>query len=66
LSPERGSRKADHATGVGAMEKRPMNVLELVRKQTQKREALKEAQVAAVKAQTIKLVYRGVAYNVAK
>ena len=48
------------------MEKRPMNVLELVRKQTQKREALKEAQVAAVKAQTIKLVFRGVAYIVAK
>mgnify|MGYP001184055092 CR=1 FL=1 len=43
-----------------------MNVLGIVRKQTQKKEALKAAQMAAVKAQAVKLVYRGVAYRIAK
>lgn len=39
-----------------------MNVLELVRKQTTKKQALKQAQKVAVKAQPKMLVYRGVEY----
>lgn len=39
-----------------------MNVLEHVRKQTNKKQALKQAQKAHVKAQPKTLVYRGVEY----
>ena len=40
-----------------------MNVLELVRKQTTKKQALKQAQKDADKAQPNKLVYRRVEYT---
>ena len=43
-----------------------MNVLELVRKQANKKDARKEAQKAVLKAQSIALVYRGVPYQISK
>ena len=46
--------------------RRPMNVLELVRKQTNKKAARKAAQMASLKAQSIALVYRGVPYQITK
>ena len=43
-----------------------MNVLELVRKQANKKAARKGAQTATLKAQNIALVYRGVPYQITK
>ena len=43
-----------------------MNVLELVRKQANKKAARKGAQTASLKAQSIALVYRGVPYQISK
>ena len=40
-----------------------MNVLNIVRKQTQKRQALEAAQIQTAKYQTPALVYRGVTYT---
>tara|TARA_B100001094_G_scaffold320276_1_gene366263 strand:- start:312 stop:443 length:132 start_codon:yes stop_codon:yes gene_type:complete len=40
-----------------------MNVLEMIRTKTQKKEALKVAQVAATKAPQVFLVYRGIEYQ---
>tara|TARA_A200000159_G_C7329917_1_gene342507 strand:+ start:96 stop:233 length:138 start_codon:yes stop_codon:yes gene_type:complete len=40
-----------------------MNVLNIVRKQAQKRQALEIAQIQAAKSQAPFLVYRGVAYT---
>lgn len=65
VEPCRGCKTSGHATGAGAMEK-TMNVLELVRKQTNKKTARKAAQTASLKAQSIALVYRGVPYQISK
>ena len=43
-----------------------MNVLQLVRKQTQRKEALRAAQKASLQANPTCLVYRGVPYEVSK
>ncbi len=43
-----------------------MNVLELVRKQTNKNTARKAAQTGSLKAQSTALVYRGVPYQASK
>jgi hypothetical protein len=40
-----------------------MNVLQLVRQQTQKKQALQDAQMLATKAQPILLTYRGQSYQ---
>ena len=40
-----------------------MNVLEMIRTKAQKLDALKQAQVAAVKAPPVFLVYRGIKYQ---
>jgi len=40
-----------------------MNVLNMIRTKSQKRDALKQAQVAAVKAPPVFLVYRGIKYQ---
>ena len=45
---------------------KPMNVLELVRKQADKKSAREEAQKAVLKAQSSVLVYRGVPYQTTK
>ena len=43
-----------------------MNVLQIVRKQVQKKTALKGSQKASLRVQPINLVYRGVPYEVIK
>ncbi len=43
-----------------------MNVLQIVRQQTQKKRALRAAQKASLQAKPVSLVYRGVPYEVAK
>ena len=62
VEPASGCINSGQATGAGGMEK-PMNVLQMIRNKALKLDALKQAQVAAVKAPPVFLVYRGNRYQ---